>query len=264
MKEIGIIVCAKQIPDPEAPLSDVSVDAQNKEVVVDAPLVINPFDENALEAALLIKEEMDAKITVLSLERKVSDTVLRKSLAAGADELILLQDQTFEKLDSHSVAVALADAITKIGDYDLVLTGRQAGDWDSGQVGLILGELLGLPCISLAREIKVEEGNVLVKKNMPGGYEQVRAKMPALVTVSNEVGELRYISRTKMMKMLKKVRSIPSWSSEDFVSASEGLKKLEIIELSSPPDMSRDCEFLDGATPDEIADKLAAVFKTLQ
>ncbi|MBE9546561.1 MAG: hypothetical protein IMF10_03575, partial [Proteobacteria bacterium] len=178
-----------------------------------------------------------------------------------ADQLILLQDGAFEKLDSHSVACALADAIKKIGDYDLVLTGRQAGDWDSGQVGLVLGVMLGLPCINLAREIKVEDGNVLVKKNISGGYEQVKAKMPALVTVSNEVGELRYISRTKMMKMLRKARSIPSWSCEDFVLAHEELKKMEIIELSSPPDMSRNCEFLDGATPDEIADKLAAVLK---
>ncbi len=264
MKELRIIVCAKEIPDPEAPLSDVSVDAEKKEVIVDAPQVISPFDENALEAAVRIKEDMDAKITVLSMGKKVSDTVLRKTLAAGADELILLEDETFEKLDSHSVAAVLADAIRKIGEYDLVLTGRQAGDWDSGQVGLILGEMLGLPCISLAREIKVEDGNVLVKKNIPGGYELVRARMPALVTVSNEVGELRYISRTKMMKMLRSRASIPSWSSEDFVSAHEGLKKMEIAELSSPPDMSRNCEFLDGATPDELADKLAAVFKALQ
>ena len=261
MKELEIIVCAKQIPDPEAPLSDVSVDAEKKEVVVDAPLVINPFDENALEAALKLQEEIGAKITVLSLGKKVSDTVLRKSLAAGADELILLQDNAFEKLDSHSVAAALADAIRKIGEYDLVLTGRQAGDWDSGQVGLILGELLALPCINLAREIKIEDGSVVVKKAIPGGYELVRAKMPALVTVSNEVGELRYISRTKMMKMLRKARSIPSWSCEDFILAHEELKKMEITELSSPPDMSRKCEFLDGATPDEIADKLAAVLK---
>jgi len=264
MKALGIIVCAKQIPDPEAPLSDVSVDAEKKEVIVDAPQVISPFDENALEAALRLKEEIGAKITVLSLGKKVSDTVLRKSLAAGADELILLQDGSFEKLDSHSIAIALADAIRKIGEYDLVLTGRQAGDWDSGQVGLLLGEMLGLPCISLAREIKVEEGNVLVKKNVPGGYEHVRAKMPALVTVSNEVGELRYISRTKMMKMLKRTASITSWSSEDFVSSHEGLQKMQIVELSSPPDMRRNCEFIDGATPEEKADKLASVFKALR
>lgn len=264
MKELGIVVCAKQIPDPEAPLSDVSVDAEKKEVVVDAPLVISPFDENALEAALKLQEEAGAKITVLSLGKKVSDTVLRKSLAAGADELILLQDEAFEKLDSHSIAVALSDAIRKIGNYDLVLTGRQAGDWDSGQVGLILGELLGLPCINLAREIKVEDGNVLVKKNIPGGYEKVRAKMPALVTVSNEVGELRYISRTKMMKMLRKTSSIPTWNGKDFVSSLEGLKKMNIVSLTSPPDMRRNCELIDGLTPEEKAGKLAAVFKALQ
>jgi electron transfer flavoprotein beta subunit len=264
MKELKIIVCAKEIPDPEAPLSDVSVDAEKMEVIVDAPQVISPFDENALEAALLIKEGMGARITVLSLGKKVSDTVLRKSLAAGADELILLQDDIFEKLDSHSIAGALADAIRKIGEYDLILTGRQAGDWDSGQVGLILGEMLALPCINLAREIKVEDGNVLVKKNIPGGYEQVRAKMPALVTVSNEVGELRYISRTKMLKMLRGVASIPSWNSDDFVSVREELQKMGIVELSSPPDMRRDCEFLDGMTPDEKAEKLAAVFKSLR
>jgi electron transfer flavoprotein beta subunit len=264
MRELGIIVCAKQIPDPEAPLSDVSVDAEKKEVIVDAPMVINPFDENALEAALQLQEGMGGKITVLSLGKKVSDTVLRKSLAAGADELILLQDDAFEKLDSHSIAGALADAIRKIGEYDLVLTGRQAGDWDSGQVGLILSEMLGLSCISLAREIKVEDGSVMVKKNIPGGYEQVRAKMPALVTVSNEVGELRYISRTRMMKMLRARASIPSWSSEDFVSAREELQKMGIVKLSSPPDMRRNCEFIEGATPEEKADKLAAVFKALQ
>jgi electron transfer flavoprotein beta subunit len=264
MKELTIIVCAKQIPDPEAPLSDVSVDAEKKEVIVDAPQVINPFDENALEAALQLKEEVGGKITVISLGRRVSDTVLRKSLAAGADELILLQDDAFEKLDSLSVAGALADAITKIGEYDLVLAGRQAGDWDSGQVGLILGEMLGLPCISLAREIKVKNGNVLVKKNIPGGYEHVRAKMPAMVTVSNEIGELRYISRTKMMKLAKARVSIPSWGSEDFVSSHQDLQQMQIVELSSPPDMRRDCELIAGATVEEKAEKLVSVFKALQ
>ncbi|NNF99657.1 MAG: electron transfer flavoprotein subunit beta/FixA family protein [Desulfobacteraceae bacterium] len=258
MTELNIIVCAKQIPDPEAPLSDVRVDGEKKEVFVDAPNVISPFDENALEAALVLQEEAGARVTVLSLGRKVSDTVLRKSLAAGADELILLQDNAFEKLDSHSVARVLADAIQRIGDCDLVLTGRQAGDWDSGQVGLMLGEILGLPCISLAREIKVEGRQVQVKKNIAGGYEQVRAALPALVTVSNEVGELRYISRTRMMKMLRKASSIPSWSSGDFVSTPDALQGMEIKELSSPPDMGRSCEFIEGATLEEKADQLVA------
>lgn len=263
MKELRIIVCAKEIPDPEAPLSDVSVDAEKMEVIVDAPQVISPFDENALEAAIRIKEEMDAKIIVLSLGKKVSDTVLRKTLAAGADELILVEDDAFEKLDSHSVSLALACAIRKIGEYDLVLTGRQAGDWDSGQVGLILGEMLGLPCISLARDIRIENGSVVVKKSIPEGYERVKVQMPALITVSNEVGELRYISRTKMLKMMRGARSIPSWSAEDLGVTQEALQKMGIAALSSPPDMGRDCQFIEG-TPDELVEKLADVFNALR
>jgi electron transfer flavoprotein beta subunit len=264
MTELNIIVCAKQIPDPEAPLSDVSVDAESMEVVVDAPQVISPFDENALEAAIQLKEDVGGKITVLSMGKKLSDTVLRKAIAAGADELIMLEDDAFEKMDSHSIAAALADAIRKIGEYDLILAGRQAGDWDSGQVGLILGEMLGLACISQAREIKVEDTNVIVKKSIPEGYEKVKAAMPALVTVSNEVGELRYISRTRMMKMLKSRVSIPSWSAEDFISSPEGLAQMEIVALATPPDMSRDCIFFEGATPDEKAGQLADVFKSLR
>ena len=264
MTELNIIVCAKQIPDPEAPLSDVSVDAETMEVVVDAPQVISPFDENALEAAIQLKEDVGGNITVLSMGKKLSDTVLRKAIAAGADELIMLEDNAFEKMDSHSIAAALADAIRKIGEYDLVLAGRQAGDWDSGQVGLILGEILGLACISQAREIRIEDTNVIVKKSIPQGYEKVKVAMPALVTVSNEVGELRYISRTKMMKMLKSRVSIPSWSAEDFISSPEGLAQMEIVSLETPPDMSRDCTFFEGATPDEKAGQLADVFKSLR
>jgi electron transfer flavoprotein beta subunit len=262
MTDMKIIVCAKQIPDPEAPLSDVRVDTEKMEVIVDAPLVISPFDENALEAAVRLKEDMGGNITVLSLGKKVSDTVLRKSLAAGADELILLQDDQFDKLDSYSTATALADAIRKIGDYDLVLTGRQAGDWDSGQVGLIMGEMLGLPCISLARNIQVEEGNVLVEKSAPEGYERVKAPMPALVTVSNEVGELRYISRTKMLKMMKGAR-IPTWNAGEIGVKPDALRKMGIVTLSSPPDMGRDCQFFEGSIDDQ-AEKLAAVFMALK
>ena len=263
MTDMKIIVCTKQIPDPEAPLSDVSVDAEKMEVIVDAPQVISPFDENALEVAVRLKEEVGGKIAVLSLGKKVSDTVLRKTIAAGADELILLQDDQFEKLDSYSTATALSDAIRKIGDYDLVLTGRQAGDWDSGQVGLILGEMLALPCISLARAINVEEGGVVVEKSVPEGYERVKAQMPALVTVSNEVGELRYISRTKMLKMMRGARKIPTWNAEEIGTSSDALQKMGIAALSSPPDMGRDCEFFEGSVDDQ-AEKLAEVFMELK
>ena len=227
MKEPQIIVCAKQIPDPEAPFSNVSIDVEKKEVLVDAPYVISPYDENALEAAIRIKEELGGKITVLSMGRKVSDTVLRKTIAAGADALILLEDPLFDRLDSNSVAYVLSCAIKKIGDYDLVLTGRQAGDWDSGQVGLILGEILGVACISLARSVKINDGGVLVEKSVPVGYEVVEAGLPAVVTVSNEVGELRYVARSKMLMLLKRPLSIPKWDAKQLGCEVEKFNKLQ-------------------------------------
>jgi electron transfer flavoprotein beta subunit len=123
--------------------------------------------------------------------------------------------------------------------------------------------MLALPCISLARGIRVEDGSVVVKRSIPGGYERVKAGMPAVVTVSNEVGELRYISRTKMLSMLKGAGSIPSWGAGDLGLARETLERMGIVALSSPPNMGRDCRFIEGST-DEQAEKLAAVFKALR
>jgi electron transfer flavoprotein beta subunit len=264
MKDVKIIVCAKQIPDPEAPFSNVSVNVEKKEVVVDAPDVISPYDENALEVAIKIKEQVGGKITVLSMGRKVSDTVLRKTVAAGADQLILLEDPAFERLESRSIARVLSAAIKKIGEYDLILTGRQAGDWDSGQVGLILAETLGIPAISLARSIKIKDSSVEVEKVVPVGYEVVEAGLPALVTVSNEVGELRYVARTKMMALLKRPMTIPKWGTKHLDLNAEALKPVQLMELCPPPDMRRECVFIEGASPDEKAGKLAAVFKELR
>ncbi|HYQ60482.1 MAG TPA: electron transfer flavoprotein subunit beta/FixA family protein, partial [Desulfatiglandales bacterium] len=241
MKDVKIIVCAKQIPDPEAPFSNVSVNVEKKEVLVDAPDVISPYDENALEVAIRIKEAVGGKITVLSMGRKVSDTVLRKTVAAGADQLILLEDPAFERLESRSIAAVLSAAIKKIGEYDLILTGRQAGDWDSGQVGLILAETLGIPAISLARSIKIKDSSVEVEKIVPVGYEVVEAKLPALVTVSNEVGELRYVARTKMMALLKRPMTIPKWGTKHLDLSGVALKPVQLTELCPPPDMKRDC-----------------------
>ncbi|MEW5909238.1 MAG: electron transfer flavoprotein subunit beta/FixA family protein [Thermodesulfobacteriota bacterium] len=263
MKEMKIIVCAKQIPDPEAPFSNVSVNMEKKEVVVDAPDVISPYDENALEAAIRIKEETGGKIIVLSMGKKVSDTVLRKTIAAGADSLILLEDPAFEKLESRSAAYVLSSAVKKIGGYDLILTGRQAGDWDSGQVGLILAEILGIPCISLARSIKISGSRVMVEKSIPTGAELVESELPALVTVSNEVGELRYVARTKILGLLKRPVPIPKWGMKDLIPGSGILNKLHLVELMPPPDMKRNCVFVEGTSIQEKADRLAAIIKEL-
>ena len=263
MSDLKIIVCAKQIPDPEAPFSSVTVDTEKRKVEVDAPDVINPFDENALEAALRIKETMGCHITVVSLGASLSDTVLRKAIAAGANELVLIEDPVFEELDSNSTAYALSKAIEQLGDFDLILTGRQAGDWDAGQVGSVLAEILNIPCITMACGIKVEDGHVIVDKTIPGAIEVVKARMPALVTVSNEVGELRYVSRSKLLAMLRKRIPMKKWKADQLNLAPDSLSQVGLSELLTPPDMRRDCVLIEGSSPEEKAAELAKIIKSL-
>ena len=128
MSALNIIVCLKQIPDPEGPITSYAVDTDAKKMkITGIPPVVNPFDENALEAALKLKDKHNGKVTLISMGEKLSKPVLIKALGTGADDLVLLEDNGFNELDSHSTAYVLAAAIRKIGDYHMVLVGRQAG-----------------------------------------------------------------------------------------------------------------------------------------
>ena len=260
MKGIKIVVCAKQIPDPEAPLGSAKIDSERKRMDVSAlRQVINPYDENAIEAALRIKEDTDGEVTVLALGHNLDPSLFRKALAVGANRLILVEDRLFEDIDTNSTAYALSAAINKIGEYDLVLTGRQAGDWDSGHTGIVLGEMLGVPTINLARNVKVENGHVLVQKIVPGGYEEVRAALPGLVTVSNEVGGLRYPAMK--MILLSRRQPVETWSGEDIQITWDSIGKMGITELLPPPDFGRQCEFIEGDSPEEKGQNLATILK---
>jgi electron transfer flavoprotein beta subunit len=260
VKGIKIVVCVKQIPDPEAPLGAAKIDSGGKRMdVSDLRQVINPFDENAMEAALRIKEECGGEVTVLSMGHKLDPSVLRKVLAVGADRLILLEDRCFEDVETYSTAYALSLAINKLGEYDLVITGRQAGDWDSGQTGIVLGEILGVATVNLARNIKIEDRKVVVEKIVPGGYEEVRAALPAVVTVSNEVGVLRFPSMK--MILLSRRQRIEKWKAGDIEMGSEKAKKMGLMYLIPPPDLTRECKFIEGASPEEKGQNLAIILK---
>ncbi|MDY6965643.1 MAG: electron transfer flavoprotein subunit beta/FixA family protein [Halobacteriota archaeon] len=254
-EEINIIVCVKQVPDPEGPPSAFEVDSEEKKVVPRGiPPVMSPFDQNALEAALRIKDSRECKVTVLSMGRRLAKAVLRKSLAVGADELILLEDNSFEGLDSYWTANTLASAIDKIGGYDLILTGRQASDWDAAQVGLGIAEILDIPGISLARKVEVEDGSVVVERVLPDGYEVVRARTPALVTVSNEVGDLRYAGIQEIKAVQKK--AITTYCASDLgvdLSSTDQIKLLKLY----PPIRETVCCFLEGETLEEAGSALA-------
>src|SRR3990172_12300718 len=171
-----IVVCVKQVPDPEAAFSMFKVDEQAKKVIPAPGLqwVMSPFDEQAVEAALRIrKRHADTRITVLSMGLETARNAIKHGLAMGADDGVLLSDAAFEDADSYATAYTLAGTIRKLGGCDLVLTGRQAADWDAGVVGAGIGELLGVPVISFAMDIQVENGIVRVERVLDDGAEIV-------------------------------------------------------------------------------------------
>jgi electron transfer flavoprotein beta subunit len=254
---LQIIVTAKQVIDPEIPKSAFKIDATSKRVVVPAsfPPVVNGFDEHAVEAALRIKDNQDAKVTVLAVGKTFSIDVMRKLLAMGADELVLLQDPAIdESIDSRVTTQLLHAAIKKIGAFDLILCGRQASDWDNAQVPLILSEELGIPCLTIAKKIDVSAGTVQVERVIPEGHEVVEAPLPALVTVSNELGLPRYPTMRAIMAANRKRPVI--WKLSDLGLDAAALQpRLQLVDLFVPV-QDQACEFIDGDDEREIARKL--------
>lgn len=259
-----IIVCIKQVPDPSASSSGTTVDTEGKRVIPPqgTPPVMSPYDENALEAALKIKDAQGATVTVISAGRNLAKPVLRKSLAAGADDLILLEDNAFEKLDSYATAHILSTAIRETGEYDLILCGRQAADTDAGQVGSGIAEILKIPCITAACKLEPSNGKVRVERVVSDGIEEVEAPMPALVTASSEIGELRYPVLKKVMEAQK--MPITFRNGQDLGVDVSGLKRLNMVSLSAPPGRQTECQFIEGETPEEAGTNLALKVREAQ
>ena len=257
---MNMIVCCKQVLDPEAPPASFKIDAGSNKVVppADVPPVISPFDENAVEAALRIKDQQGGKITVISMGNNLVRDVVKKPLSMGADELILLEDASFEGGDSWSTARALAAAIKKIGEYDLIFCGRQAADWDAGQVGAGIAELLGIPSVTLAKKVEVAEGKAKVERVVTDGYQVVEASLPALITVSNELGEARYATLKGIMAAAKKQPTIwkPADIEIDQAEIGEAGRRAKLLKLFQPVREGK-CEFVESDSPAEAGTKLA-------
>ncbi len=256
---LHVIATAKQVMDPETPASGYRVDRDAKRVVLTAqiPPVINGFDENGLEAALRIKDAgSDVKVTVLSAGPSFVMDVMKKALSMGSDEMVLVQDDALASVsDSVVTAKVLAAAINKIGDFDLIVCGRQASDWDNAQVPLILAELLGLPCISLVRKVEVKDGQVDCEQVLENGYAVVSAALPAVVTVSNELGEPRYPNIRNIMAAARKTPT--TWTLSD-IGLSEGdvTPNLQLLDLLIPEKQSQ-CEFIEGEDEADAGRQLA-------
>ena len=245
-----IIACIKQVPDSEA-----KVKAEGGKVSWgDAPLVINPFDEYAVEGALQQKEaNSGSTVTALCIGSESAREALKHALAMGADEAILVSDPALSEIDTVGAARVLAAAIQKIGAVDMVVFGRQTLDNGAGVTPAQTARVLGWPMLGLAGQIKVQDGTVTVDRVIEEGRQTISAKLPAVVSVVQSIGEPRYPSFMGIRKASK--ATIPVWSLGDLgVSAPEPIvRRTDVI---SPPARETTVEIITGDTPQAIAETL--------
>lgn len=206
-----IIVTIKQVPDT----NEVKLDPRTGTLIREGvPSIINPEDKNALEEALKLKEAMGAEVVVITMGPPQADDALREALAMGADDAILLSDRAFAGADTWATATTVGIAIKKIGDYDLILAGRQAIDGDTAQVGPQLAEYLGIPQITYVSELSVADGSVKATRRMEDGYEVIEANLPALLTITKEANKPRYPHAAGIISAYRS-RKVTVWKAGD-------------------------------------------------
>ena len=248
-----IIVCLKQSVD----VSQLKVDPLTRQLVTaGAPRKISDFDKNALEEAIKIKEKLGAiEVFTLTVSTEDAKPVLREALAIGADKAYLINDPALQGMDTSGTAYVLAQAVKKIGEFDLILCGETSLDSFSGLVGSRMSELLNLPQITSVRKLSVDGEAVTAERALEDATETVKTKMPALVTVTREINQPRIPSLIMIMRASKK--EIVTWALTDLNVRREKITaKIEIMEVLAPK-MERKKIMVKGETVQEIADKLA-------
>jgi electron transfer flavoprotein beta subunit len=247
---LKIVVCIKQVPDSAA---KVTADS-GKVSWGDAPLVMNPWDEFAVEAALLQKEASGGDVVALSLGGESAKEVLKTALAMGASEAILISDPALEGADSQATARTLATAIGKVGGVDLAVFGRQAIDGDMGVTAAMTARVLGWPFIGLAAKFEADGEKLRAERTIEEGRQVVQTSLPAVVSTSKDIGEPRYPSFMGIRKASR--ATIPTWSLDDLgISAPQPVVRWP--EVKNPPARQVTTEIITGGSPQEIAEKLA-------
>lgn len=253
---MDIVVCVKQILDPEIHPRDFQVDRVSRKAIQGAaPLVVNPYDENAVEVALQMKGKVDeGKVTAVTLGGETADKALRRALGMGCDEAVWLKDPLFEDLDPMGIAKVLARGIKKLGKADLVLCGRQAGDWDMGQVGYLLAEELSYSCISSVYNLEPKDGKFVVNRGIEKGMEVLEVGAPLLAVVTNHPSNLPRYPSVKRVTMASR-RAIPGWSAADLGIDGELSRRITVEDLTVP-NYDRQVEIIDGDDGPEKSQKL--------
>lgn len=248
---MNVLVCMKQILDPEVPARDFRIDSKRKEAERgSASLVTNIFCENALETAL----QFGGTITALTFGPASAEDTLRKALAMKANAAAHVVDESDAPRDPLTVARVLAAAIRKLGSFDLILTGRESGDWGAGQTGALVAEELGVPCVAFVDSIEASGASVRVKRQTGDGVEIIEAQVPVVLTITNDEHNVPRIPKVRDV-MLAHRQPITQFTLNDLgVSAADDY--YEVVELSVPQKESR-CEIVKGDTLDARVDMLA-------
>jgi electron transfer flavoprotein beta subunit len=259
---MNFIVCIKQVPAT----TDVRIDDKTgtlKREGVES--VVNPFDEYAIEEAVRLKERIGGKVTTITMGPPQAETALRETLARGADEAVLVSDKAFAGADTLATSYTLSMTIKKIGEYDLIICGKQASDGDTAQVGPGIAESLDIPHVAYVKKIEeIKPGYIRVERMMEDGFDMIEMSLPALITVVKEINEPRLPTLKGMM--YSKRAKINCWQAVDISgdSARIGLtgSPTQVMKIFYPPPRQGG-QKLEGE-PQEMAGQLTAKLRELK
>ena len=217
---MNIVVCIKQVPDTTEIKLDPATGTMIREGV---PSIMNPDDKSGLEMALELKDKYEANVTVITMGLPQADAILREAMAMGADRAILLTDRKLAGADTLATSNALAGAL-KMLEFDLLITGRQAIDGDTAQVGPQVAEHLGLPQVSYVENLEFDGTTFTLKKWLEDGYQIVEVESPCVITVLSSANQPRYMRMRGIMEAYK--RDVEVWGCDriDVDESKLGLK----------------------------------------
>ncbi|MBW1901181.1 MAG: electron transfer flavoprotein subunit beta/FixA family protein [Deltaproteobacteria bacterium] len=254
---MNIIVLIKQVPNT----TEVILDPKTGNLIREGlDSIINPDDLHALEVAVTLKESYGGKVTALSMGPPQAIDALSEAMGMGADKAILLSDPAFAGADTWATSFTLGKAIEAIGDYDLILCGRQAIDGDTAQVGPQVAEYMDLPQVTYVCDIeKIENDHMVVKRRLEDGYERIKCGLPALLTVIGEINTPRYPHMAGLLLACREKAPIKIWNAADIgvTTAEVGLEgSLTHVIKTFAPKFERKGELLEGDTVSVVSSLL--------
>ncbi|UCB49542.1 MAG: electron transfer flavoprotein subunit beta/FixA family protein [Deltaproteobacteria bacterium] len=249
-----IIVLVKQVPDT----TEVKLDPKTGSLIREGiESIINPDDRHALEAAIRLKEAHGGEIIVMSMGPPQAIDAISEALGMGADEGILLSDKAFAGADTWATSLTLGKAIEKVGDYDLVICGRQAIDGDTAQIGPQVADYLELPQMTYVFEIEqIDKKSMIVKRRLEDGFERVQCNLPAVITAIGEFNAPRYAIVGRLIDACKEKAPIKIWNAADIgvQTRDVGLEgSLTHVIKTFAPKVKRETEMLEGNTKEVVA-----------